>query len=174
MGGINCGGNGNLNPLDPASSRVMDDYVHELADYCESLFYGSAKFFLANVAIEHAVNGSPGEIDAAILALHRNEELIEMSRRPLDSVAPMWELVSTEPDDFRFQGTKLRCAIEAIGDARIALSQLSQDSGTGLQLEIWDRPAITSYMVEASSLLAEALAWQSQFAAQTAALAIAA
>jgi hypothetical protein len=174
MGGLNCGGNGHLNPLDPASSRVLDEYVHRLADYCKPLFEGVAEFYLANVAIERAVKGSPGEIDAAILALHRSKELIDMSRRHLGGVAPMWELVSTEPVDFRDQSDRLRCAIEAIGDVHIELGQLSQNNGTNLQHEIWGRPAITSYMVEASSLLSEALAWQSQFAAQTAALAIAA
>ncbi len=174
MGGINCGGNGHLDPLDPASSRVLDEYVHKLADYCEPLFDGMAKFYEANAAIERAVKGSPREIHTAVLALHRSKELIDMSRRRLDGVAPMWELVSTESVDFRYQSDKLRSAVQAIYVAHTALGQLTQGCGTSLQREIWSHPVITSLMVEASSLLSEALAWQSQLAVQTAALALAA
>lgn len=169
MGGINCPpGN-----FDPASSRVMDEYVHKLADYCEPLFDGVASFYAVNADIERMVKGKL-DLAEVIGALEASADCLRVSSQRLDIVAPMWELVSNEPVDFRIQSAKLHHAIEAISEARAALQSLPSDSGINTQYEIWKRYDITASLTDASSAISDALAWQTRFAKHSAILVAAA
>lgn len=69
MGGINCGGGGNV------SLEFSAEYIEQLASYCKSLFDGSAKFFEANVAIEDAVM-TGGDLVAAMQLLSSSEDAL--------------------------------------------------------------------------------------------------
>jgi len=168
MGGINCPPPN----LDPVSSRVMDEYVHKLAEYCEPLFDGVASFYRGNAQVESAVMGI-GDVDTALTSFERSERQLTEAWQRLDSIAAMRHLISTEQVDFREQSKHLSEAIGAIGHARMEMYGVSS-RGLGLQEGIWDRPAVTEYLTEASVHLSEAIAWQTRFAAQTAILAIAA
>jgi hypothetical protein len=166
MGGINCPHRNTQ--ADPVSPRVMGEYVDRLAGYCQPLFAGTASFFDANAKIETAVLESSG-LNPALEALRASEDLLTRAQVRLSSVASMWQVVSTEPVDFVAQDSLLRAAVYAVADARTMLSHVPRGCDN-LQTEIWSRPAITTSMVKASSAVSSALAWQADFAVQTAAV----
>lgn len=80
MGGINCGGGGNVSP------EFSAEYIEQLASYCKSLFDGSAKLFEANVAIEDAVMTGGGLV-AAMQLLSSSEDALTSARATLNTVA---------------------------------------------------------------------------------------
>lgn len=161
MGGINCNSPSNIH-LDPASSRVMGEYVYKLANYSANLFGGVSAFFDANTKIENSVLGVSC-IDTALEAMKSCEDLIKNSRTNLTPVASLWSMVApNECVNFVLQDSNLGVAIQAVHNARIELENLPK--GNNLQNVIWANPSITDNMVAASNALAIAVSWQVEFA----------
>lgn len=161
MGGINCPPP-KYDNFEPASPQVVGEYVHKLADYSANLFGGVAAFYDANAKIEVAVLGATG-IGSAIDALSSSEELLAACQIGISPVASLWGTVSPgNPVDFMSQDRSIGHAVQAVREARSELADLPTDGG--LQAAIWGKPAITDCLVAASNALADAVAWQTQFA----------
>lgn len=162
MGGINCNSPYTTN-LDLVSSRVMDEYVHKLANYSANLFSGVASFYDANTKIELAVLGV-ADIVASIDTLGTSEDFIVECQASMSPVASLWSVVSpVNAVDFMSQSENLENALRAIRSARSELLGLPIDDDN-LQAAIWGRPSVTDCLVEASRALSDAVEWQSRFA----------
>jgi hypothetical protein len=155
MGGINCGGGGNIAP------EFSAEYVEQLASYCKSLFDGSAKFFEANVAIEDAVlTGSDMTVAAQLLT--DSEGALMSARATLGTVAALWSSVRTPEVDFGEQQKLIAEAAAKVAVARLELQTLAI-SGS-LQQSLWRDPALTSNFVAALESLSQTTRWQAKFA----------
>jgi hypothetical protein len=161
MGGINCPPPDYTQDKD--TSGMYNDYTIKLAKYCNSLFSGISNFYAANAQIESAILGA-GSLGQAVLSLKQSVQNFNDARLQLNSVASVWDLVSSTKLDFTRQMENIRQIQEIIKGACLELKYIRSNN---IQKDIWDQSSVTKTFITATNALDNSIAWQIHFAKQT-------
>lgn len=158
MGGINCP------PALPAeqSAEMARAYVNSLAQYCDSLFSGTASFFAANAKIEQAVL-TDGSLSEAIELLQNSENALRKAQSQIGAVSSLYEqMASGEHVDFMSQLEALDATTHLITTARMELELMPV--GLSVQEALWARPELTENFIAAMNSVNAVTSWQANFA----------